>query len=62
MLGKAGESKNFLAAGSILNFLNTFLQDNLLIIVMIFFWMLNTILLSAEFPQKITPYDMMDWK
>jgi hypothetical protein len=29
---------------------------------MIFFWMLNTLLLSVVFPLKITPYDMMEWK
>jgi uncharacterized membrane protein len=52
--------------GSILNFLNSFLQETLLltpaIILMIFFWMINTLLLSVEFPQKITPYDMTEWK
>jgi hypothetical protein len=32
------------------------------IILMIFVWMLNTLILCVEFPQKITPYDMMEWK
>jgi hypothetical protein len=29
---------------------------------MIFFGISNTLLLSVEFLQKITPYDMMKWK
>jgi hypothetical protein len=32
------------------------------IILMIFFWMLNILLLFDEFPQMKTPYDMMEWK
>jgi hypothetical protein len=60
------ESKNSLASGRILNFLNSFLHEALLlvpaIILMIFFWMKNIILLSVECPQKITPYDIMEWK
>jgi hypothetical protein len=32
------------------------------IILMMFFWLLNTFMLSVEFPQKITPYNMMEWK
>jgi hypothetical protein len=29
---------------------------------MILFWMLNNLLMSVEFPQKITPYDILEWK
>jgi hypothetical protein len=32
------------------------------IVLMSFFWMLNTPLLSVEYPQKVIPYDMMEWK
>jgi uncharacterized membrane protein len=60
----SNESRNSLARGSILNFLNSFLQDTLIltpaIVLMIFFWMINTVLQSVEFPQKITPYHMME--
>jgi hypothetical protein len=60
----SNESRNSLARGSILNFLNSSLQDTLVltpaIILMIFFWMINTLLLSVEFPQKIIPHDRME--
>jgi hypothetical protein len=62
----SNESGNSLTGGSILNFLNISLQDTVLltpaIILMIFFWIINTLQLSVEFPQKITPHDMMEWK
>jgi hypothetical protein len=49
--------------GNILNFLNISSQDTFLlkptITAMIFFWMINTFLLSVEFSQKITPYDVI---
>jgi hypothetical protein len=48
----------------LLNIWNSSVQETLVltlvIILMISFWMLNTLLLSVEFPQKITPYYMME--
>jgi hypothetical protein len=60
------KSKNLLAMWCILNLLISNLQVALflttVIILMIFYWMLNTFLLSVEFPQKITLYNIMAWK
>jgi len=51
---------------SILNFLNDSLQEIVIlmsaIILMIFFWTLNTFFLSVKFHQKITPHDVMKLK
>jgi hypothetical protein len=50
-----------LAGRSILNFRNNYLQETLLltyaIILIIFFSVLNTLVLFAEFPHKINSYD-----
>jgi hypothetical protein len=56
----SNESKNSLARGSVLNFLNNSLQETSFmpdIILMIFFCMVNAFLPSVEFPHKITQYD-----
>jgi hypothetical protein len=63
----SNESKNSLARGRILHFLNSYLQETLFFntchySIDFIFWMVNTLLLSVDFPQKITPYDMMEWK
>jgi hypothetical protein len=62
----SNECKNSLTRRSILNFLNSSVQVTPLftpaIILMIFFWMINTILQSVEFPKKIAPCDMTEWK
>jgi hypothetical protein len=63
-MNNSNEREYSLASVSTLNFLNSYLQETCLltsaIILIIFLWMLNSLLLSVEFPQKITPYDMME--
>lgn len=56
------ESKKLLARSGILNFLISNLEAAsflITVIVRIFCWILNTSLLSVEFSQEITLYDMM---
>jgi hypothetical protein len=60
------ESKNLLAGGRTLNFLNNSLQKAVFlmnaIILMILFRYKIRFLLSAEFPPKTMSCDMMEWK
>jgi hypothetical protein len=63
-MNDSNENKKSLTRGNTLYFLNCSLQETLLltpaIIEIIFFWMLNVLLLSVEFLQKITPYYMIE--
>jgi hypothetical protein len=52
--------------GKIFRFLNNWWQESLflafIIILMILFWILKILELYAELPQRIMPYDRMEWK
>ena len=52
--------------GRILRLLNSFLHESLLplpiIILIILFCILKTLELGAELPQKIMPYEIIEWK
>jgi len=52
--------------GRILKLVNSFLHESLLllpiIILIILFCILKTLKLGAEGPQKIKPYEIIEWK
>jgi len=51
--------------GRIFNFLNKSQQETLLpefvVILIILFWILNMILLWADTPQNMIPYNIIEW-
>jgi len=48
--------------GKIFSFLNNWEQESFIMILIILVWILKISELYAELPQKIMPYDRLEWK